>query len=138
MEARGTIFITYTQAIGLREAVRPLSMPPGAPFDPLSQVHLHEKILLLLVAFDTSSEPDVRPLVLTREDVLFINQFLSIQDGDWAKSVLMQTRRALYELRTGVLPGWQANSEKVWRGATMEQPPDDARSTDAGEFNAPP
>jgi len=120
----GTIFVTYTQAIGLREAIRPLGMPPGAPFDAMSQLHLHEKILLLLVAFDTSSEQEARPLVLSREEVLVINQFLSVQDGDWANDVLMQTRRALYELRTGVLPGWTANSEKVWRGATTDKPPD--------------
>ena len=125
MTGSGTIYLTYTQAAGLREAVRPLSMPPSAPFDPMSQVHLHEKILLLLVAFDTSAELEERPLILAREEVLIINQFLSEQDGDWAKDVLMQTRRALYELRTGVLPGWTAESEKVWRGATTNKPPDD-------------
>jgi len=132
MTESGTIYLNYTQAAGLREAVRPLSMPPAAPFDPMSQVHLHEKILLLLVAFDTSAELEERPLVLVREEVLIINQFLSEQDGDWAKDVLMQTRRALYELRTGVLPGWTAESEKVWRGATTDNPPDDARAGDPG------
>ena len=130
MTESGTIYLNQTQAAGLREAVRPLSMPPAAPFDPMSQVHLHEKILLLLVAFDTSAALEERPLVLVREEVLIINQFLSEQDGDWARDVLMQTRRALYELRTGVLPGWTAESEKVWRGATTDTPPDDARPGD--------
>ena len=127
----GTISVTYTQAVGLREAIRPLSMPPSAPFDPLTQVHLHERILLLLVAFDTSAEAEVRPLVLTREEVIVINQFLSVQDGDWSKDVLMQSRRALYELRTGVLPGWAENSEKVWRGATVEKPAEEQNPGDA-------
>ena len=130
MDTHGAISISYVQALGLREAIRPLSMPPSAPFDPMAQVRLHERILLLLVAFDTSSDREPRPLALEREDVIIINQFLSEQDGDWAKDVLMQTRRALYELRTGVLPGWTAESEKVWRGATTDKPPDDVRPAD--------
>jgi hypothetical protein len=113
---RGCIRITYVQAMGLRESIRPLTFPHGSPIEAGDLIALHEKILLVLVEFETKGEGVDADLVLTREDVLHINQFLSMQDGDWAADVLKQARRALYELRTGVLPGWAGASDKLWEG----------------------
>lgn len=109
----GTIWVTHIQAIGLREAVRPLNCPPNGPIDPPMLIALHEKILLVLVEFETQGV-GTADIVLTRDDILFINQFLSVQDGDWAADILKQARRALYEIRTGVLPGWAGASDKLF------------------------
>ena len=117
---RGTIIITHQQAVGLREAVRPLSNPPGSPIDSAALLLLHEKILFVLVEFDTGGD-DTQELNLTRDDVLFINQFLSVQDGDWAAGVLKQARRALYELRTTVKPGYPEDTAKLGLDSLREQ-----------------
>ena len=98
----------------------------------LGEVAAQQAVLHVVEGIEEPADREPRPLALEREDVIIINQFLSEQDGDWAKDVLMQTRRALYELRTGVLPGWTAESEKVWRGATTDKPPDDVRPADPG------
>jgi len=118
---RGTISITHQQAVGLREAIRPLNNPPASPIDSAALLRLVEKILFVLVEFETT-EQAVIEFVLTREDVIFINQFLSLQDGDWAAGILKQSRRALYELRTGVLPSYTEDVVKLWKGVTSEQP----------------
>jgi len=105
----------------LREAIRPLNNPPASPIDSAALLRLVEKILFVLVEFETT-EQAVIEFVLTREDVIFINQFLSLQDGDWAAGILKQSRRALYELRTGVLPSYTEDVVKLWKGVTSEQP----------------
>jgi len=119
---RGSITLTHQQAVQLREAIRPLNNPPSSPIDSALLLTLHERILFVLVEFETSGVATV-DLVLTREDALFINQFLSIQDGDWAAVVLKQTRRALYELRTGILPAYREDTEKL--GLRNERPEHD-------------
>ena len=121
---RGTVTITYQQAVGLREAIRPLNNPPASPLDNALLLLLHEKILYALVEFDTI-QPETYEMVLTREDVLFINQFLSVQDGDWAAGILKQARRALYELRTGVLPAYHEDTAKLNLGSLGERPADE-------------
>ena len=121
---RGTIVITYQQAMGLRETIRPLSNPPGSPIDSAVLLLLHEKILFVLVGFDTGSKEDAE-LPLTREDIMFINQFLSQQDGDWAVGVLKQARRALYELRTSVKPAYPEDIAKLNLGSLSERPADE-------------
>ena len=116
---RGTIFITQAQAHGLRETVRPFSMPAPGPVDQVVQLLLHEKILFVLFGFDTQpadSKVETLPLELCREDVMIISQSVSMQDGDWARDVLRQARRALYELKTGVQPGWPEVTEKIFDG----------------------
>jgi hypothetical protein len=104
--------LSHVQALGLREAIRPLGMPPGSPIEAGLLIALHEKILMVLVDFDTSNAT-VLELELTREDVLLINQFLSQQDGDWAAAILRMARRALHELRTGILPAWAEDNEAI-------------------------
>ena len=121
---RGTIIITHQQAIGLREAVRPLNNPPASPIDSAALLLLHEKILYALVDFD-SAQPETVEITLTRDDVMFINQFLSVQDGDWAAGVLRQARRALYELRTGVLPAYHEDTAKLNLGSLGDRPADE-------------
>ena len=120
---RGAIIITYQQAVGLREAIRPLNNPPGSPIDSVVLLLLHEKILMALVEFDTGGG-DTYELALTRDDVLFINQFLSVQDGDWASGVLKQARRALYELRTNVKPGYPEDTVKLGLDTLRERDPE--------------
>lgn len=111
--ARGVITLTLTQAQGLREAVRPLaSIPHDSGVNPTMLILFCEKVLMVLVEFETGVYT-TRDLELTREDCLFINQFLSMQDGGWAQDVLRQARRALYELRTGVLPAWKEDNAKI-------------------------
>lgn len=124
---RGVITIRFQQALGLREAIRPLANPSSSPIDVGVLIALHEKIMSVLVEFDTEA-PSTVDLVLTRDDCLFISQFVSAQDGDWAADVLKQTRRAWYELKTGVLPAWAEDNEKI-RKMMVES--EDASARDA-------
>ncbi len=108
------ITLTYVMTRGLREALRPVHPLIGEQgvLSAAALVLLHEKLLMILVEFETSETQEL-PLTLTREDCLFISQFLSEQDGDWAKDVLKQSRRALFELKTGILPAWQEDNARI-------------------------
>lgn len=122
MTARGTITVTYQQALGLRESMRPLGMSTNAVIEAVVLVLFHERVMLLLVQFETTPNMKTGDIVLTRDECLLISQFLSMQDGDWAQDVLKQARRALHELKTGVLPGYPEATAKLFEGMKTERP----------------
>lgn len=117
---RGVITVTYQQALGIREAMRPLAMSSSAVIEAVVLVLFHERVLLLLVAFETTPNMKSGDLVLTRDECLLISQFLSQQDGDWSSDVLKQSRRALFELQKGVLPGYPEATAKLFEGMSTE------------------
>lgn len=129
---RGVITLTYQQALGLREAMRPLASPPTAPIDPVVLLLFHERVLLMLVAFETTPGMTKGEMALIRDECLLISQFLSMQDGDWAADVLKQARRALHEVRTGVLPAFTQDMAHVWEGTTTEKHGDSVPADDSG------
>ena len=93
------IRLTLPVALALREAIRPLFLVPGGE-EPFAIRFCHA---LYLSIYQLESDPEVTeiefPLLLS--DVLLLNQYISSEDGDWAKDLLHQTRQALYELHTG-------------------------------------
>lgn len=127
---KGQITITMMQALGLREAIRPLSCPSNSPIDPAALVLLHEKILMALVEFETSTE-QTAVIVLSQGDCIFISQFLSMQDGEWAQDILKQARRALFEIRTGILPSWSEDNARIHE-MLLRVEDEDAESGTAG------
>lgn len=80
--------------LGLREAIRPLSG--------LRKAHAF-CVRLYLGFYRLESDPDLETvdLEVDEDDLMIINQFVSAEEGDWAKDVLHQTRQVLYELTTG-------------------------------------
>ncbi len=86
--------------LGLREAVRPLA-------DLIGPDRSHGTVdfcaRLYLAHYSLESDPDLVAvdLPINRDDIMNINNFVSVEDGEWAKAVLHQTRQVLYELTTG-------------------------------------
>jgi hypothetical protein len=132
MTTRGVILVTYQQALGLREAMRPLSAPSDGPIEAVALLLFHEKVMLLLVQFETTPGMAQGSLPLSREECLLISQFLSIHDGDWAADILKQSRRALYEVKTGVLPAYTEEMNKVWEKVAERVSNEDSSPNDSG------
>ncbi len=126
----GKITMTFSYAMALRDAVRPLSpmLSHDSLIKPVQLISLHEDIMAMLVEFDTEA-PETADLILTRDGCLLIEQALSSQDGDWAADILKQVRRAWFELRYHVLPAWAEDNAKIRQmleTRVPDEPPHDA------------
>lgn len=88
--------------LGLREAVRPLIDPIGTGPDGSSRME-DFCARLYLAHYSLESDPDLEDVdfPIDQHEIMIINNFVSVEDGEWAKAVLHQTRQVLYELITG-------------------------------------
>ena len=129
----GCINVTYQQALGLREAMRPLAMSPTAIIEPVVLLLFHEKVLLMLVEFEATATKIAHYLPLSREECLLISQFLSMQDGDWAADVLKQSRFVLYELKSGQRPATKEAVQQLDENCSTEKWVEDSSPGDTGE-----
>lgn len=90
---------------GLREAVRPFSDEDALEFC--------TKLYAVFYALEADDDKEIVDLYVTVGDVMLINNFVSAEDGDWAKDILHQTRQAFYELNTGKEAVRLASTENV-------------------------
>lgn len=109
---------------GLREAVRPYS---AQPYSINFCVRLYRCYYLL----EADPDLEVAHLEMLPNDILLINQFLSAEDGNWAKEVLHQTRQALYELDTGKEAVRLASHEEVEKLLTSDPSLEGTEPTDS-------
>jgi hypothetical protein len=105
--------LTRDICIGLREAIRPFGESAYLPHGTVREfcIRLYRAHYLL----EADSDLEAIDFPLDRDEVLVINNFVSVEDGDWAKDVLHQTRQALYELDTGREAVRLASAEEVER-----------------------
>lgn len=114
---------------GLREAIR-----PGAQAEGDTANRVEEFCRRLYLAFySLEADPDLETIdfPLGVAEVMLINNFVSAEDGDWAKEILHQTRQVLYELTTGheaVRLASSADSKLVLDGMTLDPTVDPAPS----------
>jgi hypothetical protein len=77
---------------------------------------------LYLAHFSLESDPDLEDVDFSvdQDEVMIINNFVSAEDGEWAKGILHQTRQVLYELITGREAVRLASHEDVQRLGVSE------------------
>jgi hypothetical protein len=92
----GCIEITLTDALLLRDAVRPLARVE--PFDPGTMIRFCEKLYDGILKIK-SNELETINVALEEQEALFINQFVGNEDWQNALHILEQTWLVLYELR---------------------------------------
>ncbi len=125
--------------LGLRESIR-----PGVQEDDDAAIRVEEFCRRLYLAFySLEADPDLETIdfPLNPHEVMLINNFVSAEDGDWAKDILHQTRQVLYELTTGheaVRLASSADSKLVIEGLTLDpdaepQPAPEPKSDDSSE-----
>ncbi len=122
---------------GLREAIR-----PGVQEDSDSTSRVEEFCRRLYLAFySLEADPDLATVnfPLQSSEVMLINNFVSAEDGDWAKDILHQTRQVLYELTSGkeaVRLASSSDSKLVLDGLTLDpdvEPGPEPESDDSEE-----
>lgn len=103
--------LSRTICEGLREAIRPFA-----------STGRHDDLVvfdtrLYLAFFSLEADPDLEEVdfPVSVDEVMIINNFVSSEEGEWAKDVLHQTRQALYELTTGKEAVRLATSEQTNR-----------------------
>lgn len=86
--------------LGLREAIRPGVQEDD---DPTASRAGKFCCRLYLAFYSLEADPDLEAIdfPIQPSEVMIINNFVSAEDGDWAKDILHQTRQVLYELTTG-------------------------------------
>ena len=113
--------LDMAMCLGLREAIR-----PGVQEDGDAASRVEEFCRRLYLAFySLESDPDLDTIAFPMKapEVMLINNFVSLEDGDWAKDILHQTRQVLYELTTGheaVRLASSADSKLVLEGLTLD------------------
>lgn len=90
--------LTMNHCAGLREAISPLE--PGALEQP-QIINFCARLYIAYYALEEDPDLEVIPFPTDHADIMLINNFLSAEDGDWAKDLLHQTRQVLFELYTG-------------------------------------
>lgn len=103
--------LTTEICLGLREAVRPFG---DAKADTRLVIDFCSR--LYLAHYSLESDPDLEAVdfSISQDEVMLINNFVSVEDGDWAKDLLHQTRQVLYELVTGREAVRLASSEDAY------------------------
>ena len=86
------LILNRTACQGLREAVRPFSDEDAPGFC--------MKFYDVFYDLEADIDKETVDLSISIEDIMLINNFVSAEDGNWAKDVLHQTRQVLYELTT--------------------------------------
>ncbi len=90
--------LTQQACLGLREAIRPLG---DIAYSQTVVVDFCRRLYLALRTLEADPELEAVDLLISEEEIMVINNFLSAEDGAWAGDVLLQTRQALFELTTG-------------------------------------
>jgi hypothetical protein len=93
----GCIEITLTDALLMRDAIRPLARVE--PYDPATIIRFCEKLYDGILKLK-SNGLDAINVALEEQEALFINQFVGNEDWQNALQILEQTWLVLYELRT--------------------------------------
>jgi hypothetical protein len=96
MRQFGCIEVTLTDALLLRDAIRPLAKVE--PYDPATLIRFCEKLYDGILKLKASQLDSVN-IALEEQEALFINQFVGNEDWQSALTVLEQSWLALYELR---------------------------------------
>ncbi len=117
--------------LGLREAIRPLvdsRVPLGKVVDFCQRLYCAH--------YSLESDPDceVADFPIDIDEIMIINNYVSSEDGEWAKDVLHQTRQVLYELTTGheaVRLASSKDAKLLFEGVTLD--PDEAIKPPAPE-----
>ena len=91
------VCLTLVLCQGLREAIRPLI---GSSHSIPLTVDFCKRLYLAFYSLDADPELTTVAFPLNEEEIMLINNFVSAEDGDWAKDILHQTRQVLYELTT--------------------------------------
>lgn len=121
---------------GLREAIRPFAI-----------ITIHQEEVkfctrLYLTLYSLEADPDLEyvDFIVDVDEIMIINNYVSLEDGDWAKDVLHQTRQVLYELTTGHEAVRLASSkyaESLFEGVTLdpdlESPPEQPEDSEGPE-----
>jgi hypothetical protein len=115
--------------LGLREAIRPGEHVEDDSTSPVEDFCRR----LYLALYSLEADPDLEAVDFPVRvcDVMIINNFVSAEDGDWAKDVLHQTRQVLYEHTSGkeaVRLASSKDSKLVLEGLTLD--PDAAPETE--------
>jgi hypothetical protein len=92
----GCIEVTQTDALLLRDAIRPLSKVE--PFEPATVIRFCEKLYDGILKMKTNDMETIN-ISLEEQEALFINQFVGNEDWASALAILEQTWLVLYELR---------------------------------------
>ena len=117
--------LDMAMCFGLCEAIR-----PGVQEDGDAASRVEEFCRRLYLAFySLEADPDLNTIAfpLKVPEVMLINNFVSSEDGDWAKDILHQTRQVLYELTTGheaVRLASSEDSKLVLEGLTLDPDPE--------------
>jgi hypothetical protein len=90
--------LTMDHCAGLREAISPLE--PCA-LEQSQIVNFCARLYITYYALEADPDLEAIPFPADHADIMLINNFLSAEDGDWAKDLLHQTRQVLFELHTG-------------------------------------
>jgi hypothetical protein len=115
------LWLTRDICIGLREAIRPFGESAYLPHGTVREFCIR----LYRAHYSLEADPDREAVdfPVDHDEVLVINNFVSVEDGDWAKDVLHQTRQVLYELDTGHEAVRLASAEDVaqmFDGVTLD------------------
>ncbi len=119
---------------GLREAIR-----PGEHAEEESTSSVEDFCRRLYLAFYAlEADPDLKTInfPLRAAEVMLINNFVSAEDGDWAKDILHQTRQVLYEHTSGkeaVLLASSSDSNLILDGMTLDPDAEPETETDGPE-----
>jgi len=82
---------------GMREAIRPFASA-GRSDD---MVLFCDRLYLAFYSLEADPDLESVDFPIDVDEVMLINNFVSAEEGDWAKDLLHQTRQALYEWRAG-------------------------------------
>jgi hypothetical protein len=96
MRQFGCIEINLTDALLLRDAIRPLARVE--PYDPATVIRFCEKLYDGILKIKSNALESIN-VALEEQEALFINQFVGNEDWQNALHILEQTWLVLYELR---------------------------------------
>lgn len=128
--------LSREMCLGLREAIRPLA---DSAYSARRVAEFCTR--LYLAHYSLESDPDLETVdfPIDQDEVMIINNFLSVEDGEWAKDILHQTRQVLYELISGREAVRLASSEdaqRLFEGLSLD-PNEEAEPHAAGESDEP-
>lgn len=129
--------LTRDICIGLREAIRPFGDSAYLPHGAIREFCV--RVYRAHYALEADSDLEAVDFPVDRDEVLVINNFVSVEDGDWAKDILHQTRQVLYELETGREAVRLASAEETQRlfdGVTLDPDKKDEPKAEADAQSA--
>ncbi len=122
---------------GLREAIRPGVQEDDQPASRVEE--FCRRLYLAHYSLEADADLGAIDFAIQPAEVMIINNFVSAEDGDWAKDVLHQTRQVLYELTKGhpaVRLATAESTEGFYEGLTLDpdqQSPESEPEPEANE-----